>query len=71
MAELKVARLRTADICCPRCARMMTAVLAKDAGWVPMADTPSGYADGDEVLGYSCQRDDCLDGAFDSLREAA
>jgi hypothetical protein len=39
----KVVGLSHEDICCPNCGRMMTAVLAKDAGWLEFTD--SGRAD--------------------------
>jgi hypothetical protein len=58
----KVVSLSHEDICCPNCGRMMTAVLAKDAGWLEFTD--SGRADGNEVLAYSCMRDDCLEGQY-------
>lgn len=54
---------------CPRCGRLMTAILSGDAGWLPMTD--NGHADGNEVLGYHCLRDDCLDGCYDMVKKAA
>lgn len=67
----KISHLVHSDVCCPRCHRQMTAVLMKDAGFVRMTDR--GYEDGNEVLAFSCMRDDCLDGAYDehTVRKAA
>ena len=61
-------RVTVKEIVCPRCGRLMTAILSRDAGWLPMTD--SGHADGNEVLGYCCMRDDCLEGAY-GMRKAA
>lgn len=49
---------RTAERCF-RCRRIMTPLLARDAGYLEPGHDPN------KLLAYSCERDDCLDGKFD------
>jgi len=43
----------------------MEAIRQKDAGWLkPIAEAP-GREDGEEILGYACMNEDCLEGKFD------
>ena len=50
---------------CPRCGHPMEVIRQKDAGWLlPIAEAP-GREDGEDILGYSCMRQACLDGAYD------
>ena len=53
---------------CYRCGHLMEAIRQKDAGWLkPIAEAP-GREDGEEILGYACMNEDCLEGKFDSAK---
>lgn len=50
---------------CCRCGRPMSAIRQKDAGWLKSIARAPGREDGEEILGYACFEDDCLNGAYD------
>jgi len=50
---------------CPRCNRPMEAIRQKDAGWLKTIAEAPGHEDGEDILGYACFREDCLDGGYD------
>jgi len=53
---------------CFRCGQPMAVIRQKDAGWLkPISEAP-GREDGEDILGYACMNEDCLDGKFDLVK---